>query len=100
MLRRGMKRPALHSPMQLLWFAVKSTYHTPRLTESVTKSISLIQTTAIRALLPLIMYKVELRGSKDADGKSIHVLSEICSEVEQMVGHTSSRGMGMELPYD
>ena len=37
MLRRGMKRPTLHSPMQLLWFAVKSFYHTPRLTESVTK---------------------------------------------------------------
>ena len=33
----GMKRPTLHSPMQLLWFAVKSIYHTPRLTESVTK---------------------------------------------------------------
>ena len=44
------------------------------------------------------MYKVELRGSKDADGKAIHVLSEICSEVEQMVGHASSRGMGMEIP--
>ena len=37
MLRRGMKKPTLHSPMQLLWFAVKSFYHTPRLTESVTK---------------------------------------------------------------
>ena len=32
-----MKKPTLHSPMQLLWFAVKSFYHTPRLTESVTK---------------------------------------------------------------
>ena len=35
------------------------------------------------------MYKVELRGSKDADGKAIHVLSEICSEVEQMGSVTS-----------
>ena len=40
-----------------------------------------------------------LGGSKDSDGKAIHVLSEFCSEVEQMVGHASSRSMGMEIPY-
>ena len=37
MPQRGIKRPTLHSPMQLLSFAVKSLYHTPCLTESVTK---------------------------------------------------------------
>ena len=39
-----------------------------------------------------------LRGSKDADGKAVHVLSAFCSELEQTVGHTCSRGTGFEIP--
>lgn len=39
-----------------------------------------------------------LRGSKDAEGKAEHVLSAFCAGLEQSVGHTSSRGKGMEIP--
>ncbi|WP_419737770.1 ISAs1 family transposase [Ruegeria sp.] len=39
-----------------------------------------------------------LRGSKDAAGKAEHVLSGFCATLEQSVGHTSSRGKGMEIP--
>ena len=39
-----------------------------------------------------------MRGSKDVDGKTLHVLSAFCAETEQMTGHTSSRGKGMEIP--
>ena len=39
-----------------------------------------------------------LRGSKDAEGKAEHVLSGFCLALEQSVGHTSSRGKGMEIP--
>lgn len=39
-----------------------------------------------------------LRGSKDAEGKAEHVLSAFCASLGQSVGHSSSRGKGMEIP--
>lgn len=39
-----------------------------------------------------------LRGSKDADGKAEHVLSAFCAALGQSLGHSSSRGKGMEIP--
>ena len=39
-----------------------------------------------------------LRGSKDANGKAEHVLSAFCAGLQKCVGHTSSRGKGMEIP--
>ena len=39
-----------------------------------------------------------LRGSKDNEGKAEHVLSAFCAYLEQSVGHTSSRGKGMQIP--
>jgi hypothetical protein len=39
-----------------------------------------------------------LRGSKDADGNAEHVLSAFCAALGQSVGHSSSRGKGMEIP--
>ena len=39
-----------------------------------------------------------LRGSKDSSGKAEHVLSAFCPDLEQSVGHVSSRGKGMEIP--
>ena len=39
-----------------------------------------------------------LRGSKDANGKAEHVLSAFCAGLEKSIGHTSSRGTGMEIP--
>jgi len=39
-----------------------------------------------------------LRGSKDADGAAEHVLSAFCAALGQSVGHSSSRGKGMEIP--
>ena len=38
-----------------------------------------------------------LRGSKDADGNAVHVLSAFCAEMERTVGHASSRGKGFEI---
>jgi len=39
-----------------------------------------------------------LRASKDADGKAEHVLSAFCAALGQSLGHSSSRGKGMEIP--
>jgi hypothetical protein len=39
-----------------------------------------------------------LRASKDGEGEAVHVLSAFCSGLQQMLGHTSSRGKGMEIP--
>ncbi len=39
-----------------------------------------------------------LRSSKDSEGKAEHVLSAFCAALQQSVGHTSSRGKGMEIP--
>ena len=39
-----------------------------------------------------------LRGSKDADGNAEHVLSAFCAALGQFMGHSSSRGKGMEIP--
>ena len=39
-----------------------------------------------------------LRGSKDVDGKAEHVLSAFCAALGQSLGHSSSRGKGMEIP--
>lgn len=39
-----------------------------------------------------------LRGSKDTNGKAEHVLSAFCAGLEKSIGHTSSRGKGMEIP--
>ena len=39
-----------------------------------------------------------LRGSTDANSKAVHVVSAFCMGTDQMVGHTSSRGKGMEIP--
>ena len=39
-----------------------------------------------------------LRGSKDENGKAEHVLSAFCAGLEKSIGHTSSRGKGMEIP--
>ena len=39
-----------------------------------------------------------LRGSKDAGGNAEHVLSAFCATLGQSVGHSSSRGKGMEIP--
>ena len=39
-----------------------------------------------------------MRASKDADGRAEHVLSAFCVTLGQSVGHTASRGKGMEIP--
>ena len=39
-----------------------------------------------------------LRGSKNVEGNAEHVLSAFCAQLEQSVGHTSSRGKRMEIP--
>lgn len=39
-----------------------------------------------------------LRASKDKDGNAEHVLSAFCGELETILGHSSSRGKGLEIP--
>jgi len=39
-----------------------------------------------------------MRGTKDAGGRAVHVLSAFRPALEQCLGHESSRGKGMEIP--
>jgi DDE_Tnp_1-associated/Transposase DDE domain len=39
-----------------------------------------------------------LRGSKDANGDAEHCLSAFAHAVQKVLGHTASRGKGMEIP--
>jgi len=39
-----------------------------------------------------------LRASKERDGKATHVLSAFCASLETILGHSSSRGKGLEIP--
>jgi hypothetical protein len=39
-----------------------------------------------------------LRGSKDEDGDAEHCLSTFAHAVQKVLGHTASRGKGMETP--
>lgn len=39
-----------------------------------------------------------LRASKDADGKAVHCVSAFCVGLQHVLGHTASRGKGLEIP--
>ena len=39
-----------------------------------------------------------MRGAKDGDGRAVHCVSAFCVELQQVLGHTASRGKGLEIP--
>ena len=39
-----------------------------------------------------------LRASKDGDGRAVHCVSAFCVGLQQVLGHTASRGKGLEIP--